>query len=132
MQGSTSIAIRTSLKSIASYYAMIEQLDHEFGRLLEFVESVGQRDNTVVIFTSDHGESLGDHGMLLKGCRFFEGLVRVPLMVSWPDRFAGGTTTSALTELLDLPTTLSEAAGETRPYYDQGRSLLPPHVRRGK
>ena len=109
----------------ASYYAMIEQLDHEFGRLLEFIESIGQRDNTVVVFTSDHGESLGDHGMLLKGCRFFEGLVRVPLMVSWPERFAGGTTTSALTELLDLPTTLSEAAGETRPYYDQGRSLLP-------
>jgi glucan phosphoethanolaminetransferase (alkaline phosphatase superfamily) len=45
------------------------------------------RDNTVVIFCSDHGESLGDHGLMFKGCRFCEGLVRVPLIFHGPNRF---------------------------------------------
>ncbi len=109
----------------ASYYAMIEQLDHEFGRLLDYLEASGARENTIIIFTSDHGESLGDHGMLLKGCRFFEGLVRVPLMISWPAQFAGGIVTDALTELLDIAPTLTQAAGEELPYYNQGHDLMP-------
>lgn len=107
----------------ASYYAMIEQLDHEFGRLIDFLDACGQRDNTMVVFTSDHGESLGDHGMLLKGCRFFEGLVRVPLLVSWPAQFEGGRVSDALVELLDLAPTLADAAGLETPFYNQGRPL---------
>ena len=69
---------------IAAYYAMIELIDENIGRLLDALEETEQRDNTVFIFTSDHGEMLGDHGLLLKGCRFYEGLVRVPLIISWP------------------------------------------------
>ena len=72
---------------IAAYYAMIELIDENIGRLLDALEETEQRDNTVFIFTSDHGEMLGDHGLLLKGCRFYEGLVRVPLIISWPGRF---------------------------------------------
>ena len=72
---------------IASYYAMIELVDENVGRLLAALEETEQRDNTVIIFTSDHGEMLGDHGLLLKGCRFNEGLVRVPLIISWPGHF---------------------------------------------
>ena len=72
---------------IAAYYAMIELIDDNIGRLLDALEETGQRENTVIIFTSDHGEMLGDHGLLLKGCRFYEGLVRVPLIISWPDQF---------------------------------------------
>ena len=109
----------------ASYYAMIEQLDHEFGRLLEFLDTIGQRDNTLIVFTSDHGESLGDHGLLLKGCRFIEGLVRVPLIIAWPARFEGGQVSDSLVELLDLAPTICEAAEMELPYYNQGRSLLP-------
>lgn len=109
----------------ASYYAMIEQLDHEFGRLLDHLESIGERDNTLVIFTSDHGESLGDHGMLLKGCRFFEGLVRVPLILSWPAGFRGGQQSDALVELMDLTPTICDAVGLEQPWYHHGRSLMP-------
>lgn len=69
---------------VAAYYAMIELIDENVGRLLAALEETGQRENTVIIFTSDHGEMLGDHGLLLKGCRFYEGLVRVPLIISWP------------------------------------------------
>ena len=72
---------------IASYYAMIELIDENVGRLLTALEETGQRENTIIIFTSDHGEMLGDHGLLLKGCRFYEGLVRVPLIISWPGHF---------------------------------------------
>jgi arylsulfatase len=109
----------------ASYYAMIEQLDQEFGRVLDYLDSIGARDNTLIVFTSDHGESLGDHGMLLKGCRFFEGLVRVPLIVSWPAAFAGGRRSDALVELLDLAPTICDAVGLEQPWYHQGHSLMP-------
>ena len=74
-------------KVIAAYYAMIELIDENIGRLLDALEETGQRENTVFIFMSDHGEMLGDHGLLLKGCRFYEGLVRVPLIISWPRQF---------------------------------------------
>ena len=61
----------------ARYYAMVELIDHNVGRMLDALEESGQLDDTVVIFTSDHGETLGDHGLLLKGCRFYESLVHV-------------------------------------------------------
>ncbi len=109
----------------ASYYAMVEQVDCEFGRILDHLEATGQRENTIVVFASDHGEMLGDHGLVLKGCRFYEGLVRVPLIVSWPGRFRQGVVSDALVELMDLAPTLYEVAGEQVPYWVQGRSLLP-------
>ena len=109
----------------ASYYAMVEQVDCEFGRILDHLEATGQRENTIVVFASDHGEMLGDHGLVLKGCRFYEGLVRVPLIVSWPGRFRQGVVSDALVELMDIAPTLYEVAGEQVPYWVQGRSLLP-------
>ena len=94
----------------AAYYAMIELIDDNVGRMLECLERSGQRENTIVIFMSDHGEMLGDHGLLLKGCRFYEGLARVPLIISWPGRFLEGARRSALVELLDIAPTLLEMA----------------------
>jgi len=109
----------------ASYYAMIEQLDHELGRLLDHLDASGALDDTIVVFMSDHGESLGDHGLVLKGCRFIEGLIRVPLVISWPGRLDQGTRTEALVELLDVAPTLTELTGLEIPWYNQGQSLLP-------
>ena len=80
------------------YYAMIELLDHVIGGVLGTLDRCGQRDNTLVLFMSDHGEMLGDHGLLLKGCRFYEGLVRVPLLFSWPRGLARGVVSDALVE----------------------------------
>ena len=104
---------------------MIELIDHNVGRMLDALERTGQADNTLVIFTSDHGEMLGDHGLLLKGCRFYEGLVHVPLILRWPGQIAAGTTTDALVELTDLAPTLLDAAGMAVPRHMAGRSLLP-------
>jgi arylsulfatase A-like enzyme len=107
----------------AAYYAMIELIDDNVGRMLEALKRSGQYENTIVIFMSDHGEMLGDHGLLQKGCRFYEGLVRVPLIVSWPGQFLQGVRRAALVELLDIAPTLLELAGLPVPSKMQGRSL---------
>lgn len=109
----------------AAYYAMIELIDDQFGRILSTLDDLGQRDNTVVIFSSDHGEALGDHGLLLKGCRFYEGLVRVPLICSWTGHFEKGLQSDALVELIDIVPTLLDIGEIAVPKRLQGRSLLP-------
>lgn len=108
----------------ALYYAMIAQLDTQFGRLLDHLDKTGQRENTVIIFCSDHGEMLGDHGLLYKGCRFYEGLVRVPLIFSSPE-FQSNLQSDALVELIDMSATLLDIAGVERPEAMQGKSLMP-------
>lgn len=108
---------------IAAYYAMIEQIDDNVGRLLDFLETSGQRENTLVIFMSDHGEMLGDHGLISKGCRFYEGLVRVPLIFSWPGVVKAGKRVDALVELTDVSPTLLDYAGLSVPDRMTGRSL---------
>jgi arylsulfatase A-like enzyme len=110
---------------LAAYYAQIELIDGQLGRMLEALEATGQRENTIVIFTSDHGGMLGDHGLLKKGCRFYEGAVHVPLIISWPGRLRGGRQNDALVELTDLAPTLYEATGMHIPDFVQGKSLLP-------
>lgn len=114
---------REHRKIHASYYAMIEQIDHEFGRLLDYLDATNQRENTIIVFMSDHGEALCDHGLILKGCRFFEGLVRVPLIISWPKQYLKGTISDDLVELIDIAPTLYEASNEELPYWVQGKSL---------
>ncbi len=109
----------------ADYYAMIAQIDDQFARLLEYLDESGQRENTVIIFTSDHGETLGDHGLMYKGCRFYEGLVRVPLIFHCPSRFQVNRQSPALVELLDMTATILDLAGIEPPEYLQGNSLLP-------
>ena len=81
-------------------------------------------ENTVIIFHSDHGEMLGDHGLLYKGCRFFESLVHVPMIISGPG-MQTNSRSNALVELVDIAPTLLDAADIDIPYYMQGKSLLP-------
>jgi choline-sulfatase len=109
----------------AAYWAMVELIDENVGRMLDALERTGQAGNTLVIFTSDHGEMLGDHGLLKKGCRFYEGLTRVPLIMRWPGRWEEGLRSDALVELTDLAPTLLEAAGMEVPARMQGLSLMP-------
>jgi len=109
----------------AAYYAMIKLIDDRVGDMLAALDESGQLENTIVLFTSDHGETLGDHGLIQKGCRFYEGLVRVPLVFSCPERFRGGRRSDALVELLDIAPTLLQLAGLEVPGHMQGRSLLP-------
>ena len=95
-----------STMAVAAYYAMVEFLDEVIGGVLATLDRCGQRDDTLVLFMSDHGEMLGYHGLLLKGCRFYEGLVRVPLLLSWPRGLPNGVACYALVELVDIAPTL--------------------------
>ena len=109
----------------ADYFAMVELIDHNVGRLLDYLDANDLRKNTLVIFMSDHGEMLGDHGLTGKGCRFYECLTRVPLIFSMPGRVAEGVQADALVELIDVAPTLLDLAGVAPPRRMQGRSLLP-------
>jgi arylsulfatase len=108
----------------AAYWAMCDLIDVQVGRMLEALECTKQLENTIVIFMSDHGELLGDHGIYLKGPHFYEPATRVPLIVSWPGRVKAQRT-SALVELIDLAPTLLEATGLLRHEGMQGESLWP-------
>ena len=109
----------------AAYYAMIKQIDDQVGRIVAALEETGQAANTVILFMSDHGEMLGDHGLIEKGCRFYEGLVRVPMIWSWPGHFRSGLVADALVELTDIMPTLLDLAGMDQPPHLAGKSLLP-------
>jgi len=108
----------------AAYWAMCDLIDHQVGRMLEALERTGQRDSTVVIFMSDHGEMLGDHGIYLKGPYFYEPAIRVPLIVAGPG-VARGRRIGALTELVDIAPTLLDVARLPAHAGMQGRSLWP-------
>jgi arylsulfatase len=112
-------------KITAAYYAMVEQSDFEFGRMLKALEDSGQAENTVVIYQADHGEMLGDHGIYLKGPYFYEPAIRIPLIIRWPKTYRAGLKVDALVEMVDLAPTLLEAAGIPAPTGMQGRSLGP-------
>lgn len=114
---------RTGRLIQAQYYAMIHQIDDQLARIIGWLDASGQRENTLIVFTSDHGEALGDHGLVMKGCRFYEGLVRVPLIFNLPGRVAAGLRSDALVELLDMSATLLEFAETPVPRDFQGRSL---------
>ena len=107
----------------AAYWSMCDLIDAQVGRLLAALEASGQADDTIVIFMSDHGEMLGDHGLYYKGPYFYEPAVHVPLIVRWPARIRPGRS-RALVELQDLAPALLGAAGLERHPGMQARSLL--------
>lgn len=110
-----------------AYYACITQVDYSLGRLFGALRENGLAENTWVIFTSDHGEMLGDHFMSQKNL-FFEGSAHVPLLIVPP---AGrneprNMKVDCLTEMADLYPTILEMAGITPPSFATGHSLLKP------
>jgi arylsulfatase A-like enzyme len=113
------------LRDIIRYtYGMISLVDTSVGRILDVLDSLGLAENTHVCFASDHGELLGDHGLICKGPFHYDGLIRVPML--W--RLAGqecGRVSEAFTSLVDLAPTFLDLAGQPIPGTMQGRSLGP-------
>ncbi len=109
----------------AGYYAMVSMIDAEVGRILDALEATGQAQDTLVIFTSDHGEMLGDHAIMLKGPMLYEPVVRVPLILSWPNRIRAGQQVDHIVQNIDLTATLLEAGGVSGAFAMQGESLMP-------
>ena len=104
------------------YYACVTHVDEEVGNILKTLDEQGLREKTLIIFTSDHGEYLGDHGLIQKGPPGHECIMHVPLIVAWP----GGVKASKreeLVELIDLAPTILDCCGVQTPPEFQGRSL---------
>ena len=123
--GFDKLSPRQRREVVAAYYAMVELIDDQVGRLMRHLDDTGQRQNTILIFHSDHGEMLGDHGIFLKGPHTYDCAIRVPLIISWPARFRQGLVSDALVELADLVPTLLDGIAMPVPDRVQGRSFLP-------
>jgi len=108
----------------ANYYGKIALIDRWIGEILQACSQRGWLDDLLVVFWSDHGEMLGDHGRLYKST-FHESSVRVPLILRWPGRIPAGAVSNALAEIIDVFPTLLEAAGCPPSRRCLGRSLWP-------
>jgi arylsulfatase A-like enzyme len=111
------------------YLATIQSVDDGVGRLLEYLDQAGLARNTIVVYTSDQGFFLGDHGLFDKRFMYEESL-RMPFLVRWPAGIKAGSVAGAMALNIDFAPTFLEAAGLRVPPDMQGRSLLP--VLRGK
>ena len=108
----------------AGYYGLITYTDECLGALLDAVDETGQAEETVVVYTSDHGEGAGEHGIWNKHT-FYENSVGVPLLIRWPARIPAGRRVHQPVSLVDLTRTILDAAGAAAPGSWAGESLLP-------
>jgi len=98
-------------RDVAVYYGMVSMMDHYIGKLLDHLEAAGLAENTLVVFTSDHGHYYGHHGLTAKGPFHYEDGVRVPMLVRWPGQVPADRRCGGLQSLVDLVPTLMKAAG---------------------
>jgi arylsulfatase A-like enzyme len=96
------------------YYAQETSIDWNFGRLLDALDASGATSNTIVIFTSDHGEMFGAHGRRAKNI-FYEEACRIPLLIRWPERIPAGSTSDICISTVDLMPTLGSMLQTTLP-----------------
>ena len=108
----------------AGYYGLITYLDEKIGNLILTLEETCQLENTIVIYTSDHGEMNGEHGMWRKS-NFYEASARVPLQIMFPDHLSAGKRIDEIVSLVDLTATLVDIAGGHSLSQFDGDSLIP-------
>jgi arylsulfatase A-like enzyme len=108
---------------LADYYAYIDYLDDQVGRILDALRSSGQADNTIIVYSSDHGLALGSHGLFGKQ-NLYDHSMHSPLLLSGPG-VAKGKKTDAMCYLLDIFPTLGDLTGVRGPEGSEGRSLAP-------
>ena len=114
----------TRRKDLAIYYGMISKMDHEIGRTLDKLDELGIADSTLVVFTSDHGHYMGQHGLTAKGPFHYEDGIKLPFVVRWPGQVPANRESDALQALIDLPSTFLDACHIDVPGAMQGVSQL--------
>ncbi len=122
-----SISERDLRQIRATYFGMISEVDTQIGRLVNYLKEIGSYDDTLVIFTSDHGEHLGDHWMFAK-YSYFDQTFHIPLIIRDPRpeaRQARGSVVNAFTESVDVMPTILEGIGQEIPVQCDGHSLQP-------
>ncbi|WP_062105845.1 sulfatase family protein [Bacillus niameyensis] len=90
----------------AYYYKMVEMIDEAIGEIMRSLESLEILENTIIVFTSDHGELLGDHGIWMKGPFHYEQLINVPLLVQWKNHLPAGIQINSINSLVDVAPSL--------------------------
>lgn len=108
---------------IALYYGMMTLVDDSVGRILASLEAHGLSEDTVVVFTSDHGDWMGDHGLNRKGAVHMKGLTQIPMIIRWPGISKAGLKVNRVSSQIDLAATFYDAAGVKPHYTNQGTSL---------
>ncbi|MCX7669980.1 MAG: sulfatase-like hydrolase/transferase, partial [Anaerolineae bacterium] len=111
---------------VARYLGEISLLDAQIGRLLEALDALGVAENTLVVYTTDHGDLCGAHGMADKHYVMYDDVARVPLILRWPAGLPAGRVCDAFVSAgIDLAATFCDAAAAPRPATFVGQSLLP-------
>ncbi|MHB1001772.1 MAG: sulfatase-like hydrolase/transferase [Armatimonadota bacterium] len=108
----------------SGYYGLVAHFDRQLGKVINAVEESGLSENTVIVYTSDHGEMAGEHGMWWK-MNHYEGSASVPLMISWPGHYKAGIRKDQIVNLIDIGPTLIDIAGADPLPDVSGRSMLP-------
>lgn len=108
---------------LAAYYGSTRFVDDGVGQILDALERLNLRENTIVVFCADHGDFAGEHGMVTKGGVFYDALTRVPLIVSWPAHIPVGRVDDSMVNLVDIAPTLFVLQGLQPPRSMQGQPL---------
>ncbi|MDP6354595.1 MAG: sulfatase-like hydrolase/transferase [Planctomycetota bacterium] len=111
---------------VSRYLGDISLLDAQIGRILDALERLGLEENTLVIYTTDHGDMCGAHGMIDKHFIMYDDVVRVPMIARWPEQLPAGSSCDAfIASAVDLAATFCDVAGVPIPKTFQGQSLIP-------
>lgn len=107
-------------QDIAIYYGMISFIDDQVGRILNRLDELGMAENTIVVYSTDHGHFIGQHGLIAKGAFHYEDMIRLPFIVRYPGVVPAGMESDALQSLVDLAPTFLHYAGLPIPGIMQG------------
>lgn len=118
------VTFREAHRATAAYYGMVEWLDGQYGRVIDYLEHLNVLDDFIVIYLSDHGEMLGEKGIWEKQ-QYFDASARVPFSIWSPRHFEGGRTVHENVSLVDLFPTLCDLAHVPIPEGLDGRSVVP-------
>ena len=113
-------------QALAYYYALITLIDENIAKVLRALDEEGIRDDTLIVFSSDHGDFAGEHGVMDKNVGIYESIQRIPMIVNYPRRFRSGAVRDDLVESTDFLPTILETLGMPIPKTAEGRSLLGP------
>jgi choline-sulfatase len=122
--GIEEVSTEEVLRARAAYYGLVTALDRLIGQILDSLRANSLEEDTLVLYTSDHGEQLGEHGLWWKQT-FYEDSARVPAILAWPGRVSPGTRCARVVSALDLNATLLDALGAPPLPSSHGRSLVP-------
>jgi arylsulfatase A-like enzyme len=111
---------------VGVYHGMVRFLDDGVGQILDALDRLNLRENTIVIFCADHGDFSGEHGQIAKGGAFYDCLTRVPLIASWPGHIAAGVVDESCVNLIDIVPTVLQLQGIEVPRSMHGEGL--PHA----